>query len=106
MSDLTDTYRQVCKQRDAAYEGIIDACLHVVLLANILRTSPQIVQIVGIPNAIGISSACGSFNGSQWPTASAIINALADYHGPIGAVRTAWMHVPRQGSAQGVRPHP
>jgi hypothetical protein len=106
MSYLTDTYREVCKQRDAAYEGIIDACLHVVLLANILRTSPQNVQIVGIPNAIGISSAGVPFNGSQWPTASAINNALADYHAAIGAVRTAWLNVQIHGEQQGLAPPP
>jgi hypothetical protein len=104
MSDLTDTYREACKLRDAAYEAVIDVCLHVVLLANILRTTPQNVQIVGIPNVIGISSAGVSFNGSQWPTASAINNALADYHSAVGAVRTAWTNVQIHGEQQGLAP--
>ena len=111
MSDVTDAYRtdayrDACKRRDAAYEAIIDACLHVVLLANILRTSPQNVQIVGIPNAIGISSAGVSFNGSQWPTASAINYALAAYHEAVGSVRTAWTNVQIHGEQQGLAAPP
>jgi len=80
--------------------------LHVVLLANILRTTPQNVQIVGTPNAIGIAFAGVSFNGSQWPTASAINNALADYHAAVSAVRTAWTNVQIHGEQQGLAPPP
>ena len=106
MSDITDAYRDACKGRDDAYEAVINVCLHVVLLANILRTTPQNVQIVDIPNATGIASAGLSFNGSQWPTASAINNALADYHAAATAVRSAWTNVQIHGEQQGLATPP
>ena len=102
MSDITDGYRDACKRRDNAYEAVINVCMHVVLLANILRTTPQNVQIVGISNAIGISSAGLSFDGTQWPTAIAINNALADYHAAVSTVRTAWTNAQIHGEQQGL----
>jgi hypothetical protein len=106
MSNVVDVYREACKQRDAAYETVIDVCVHVVLLANILRTEPENVQIVQIPQAIGIPNAGLSFDGLRWPTAIAINNALAEYHIAVRAVRIAWTNVCGRGEDQGLAPPP
>jgi len=106
MSDITDVYRVACKRRDDAYESVINVCLHVVLLANILRSAPGNVQIVGISPAIGIAKAGLSFNGSQWPTAVAINNALAEFHAAASAVQTAWLNVQIRGEQQGLAAPP
>jgi hypothetical protein len=106
MTDITDRYLEVCKQKDVAYEAVINVCQHVVLLANILRSTPENVQIAQIPGAIGIANAGLSFDGSHWPTATAINNALADYHTAISAVRTAWINVQARGEQQGLQPPP
>jgi hypothetical protein len=106
MSNVTDKYRDACKRRDAAYEDVIAVCEHVVLLANRLRFSPENVQIVGISPAIGITSAGLSFNGTEWPTAAAINNALAEYHAAVSEVRTAWTNVQIHGEHQGLAAPP
>jgi hypothetical protein len=59
---------------------------------------------VQIPQAVGIAKADLSFNGSQWPTAIAINNALAEYHAAIGAVQTAWLNVQIRGEHHGLVP--
>jgi hypothetical protein len=84
----------------------MEVCVPVILLANILRSEPGNVQIVQIPHAVGIASANRSFNGSGWPTAISINNALAEYHASIGAVKTAWMNVQIQGEQQGLAAPP
>ena len=106
MSDLVETYRTACKARDAKLESVITACQHVILLSDLLRARPQEIQIVGIPQQVGISSAKVNFNGSNWPTASQINNALAEYHQALGAVRVAWLNVQVHGQEQGLAAPP
>jgi hypothetical protein len=64
------------------------------------------VQIVGIPHALGVVSAGLSFNGSQWPAASTINNALAGYHTAVSATQTAWLNVQIHGEQQGLAAPP
>jgi len=106
MSEVTDAYLNACKRRDEAYESVINVCGHVVLLANILRSNPGNVQIGGISGALGIINAGLSFDGSQWPTATAINNSLAEFHQAVSAVKTAWMNVQLRNVQQGLSPPP
>lgn len=106
MSEFTDAYLAACKHRDEAHEAVISVCLHVVLLAKILRETPGNVMIVDIPGALGIARAGLSFNGSQWPTATAINNALAQYHQALGAVQAAWTNVRLRNEERGLAPPP
>jgi hypothetical protein len=104
MSERTDAYRAACQQRDEALEEVVNTCLPVVLLARILQSTPGRVQIVQIPQAIGIAKAEFNFDGSQWPAAVAINNALAKYHAAIGEAQTAWMNVQIAGEHHGLQP--
>jgi hypothetical protein len=106
MSDRTDAYQTACKNRDAALEAVINACLPVVMLADILRSSPDKVQIVQIPQARGIIKAEVSFNGTGWPTATIINNALAEYHDALGELQAAWTNVRIVNEHHGLQPPP
>jgi hypothetical protein len=106
MSDRIGSYRTACKRKDEALEAAINVCLPVVLLADILRKSPDRVQIVQIPQARGIIEAKVNFDGSRWPTAAAINDALAEYHDALAEVRVAWTNVQIGGDAQGLQPPP
>jgi hypothetical protein len=106
MSDRTEAYQAACKRRDAALEELVNACFPVVMLADILRASPDRVQIVQIRQARGIIKAEVSFDGSQWPTAVSINNALAEYHEALGEVQVAWLNVQIGGDSQGLQPPP
>jgi hypothetical protein len=106
MSDITERYLEASRQHDAAYEAAVNVCQHIVLLSDILRRTPGKVQIVQIPNQLGIAAAEVDFDGSNWPTATAVNNALADYHAAVRAVKTAWINVQGHGQHQGLQPPP
>jgi hypothetical protein len=106
MSEVTDAYRDACLRQATAYETVIHVCQHVVLLADVLRKAPQTVQIVGVPQALGIARAEVDFNGAEWPTATAINNALADFHAAVSAVRVAWTNVRVRGEEHGLAAPP
>jgi hypothetical protein len=106
MSDRTDAYRETCLRRDAALEKVIDACLPIVILGGILSSAPQSVQIVQIPQALGIVASMVSFNGANWPTATAINNALAEYHTILGELRASWTNVQIANEHHGLQPPP
>ena len=104
MTEATDAYREACKRRDDAFDAVVHACLPVIVLAQSLQSYPHRVHVTGIPQSVGVAEADLAFDGTQWPTATAIHNALAAYHTALSETQTAWVNVQIRAEAHGLRP--
>jgi hypothetical protein len=91
--EVTDAYREACKRSDEAFDAVVHACLPVIVLAQSLQSYPQRVHVTGISQPVGIAQADLAFDGTQWPTATAIHKAFAAYHAALSETQTASLNV-------------
>ena len=104
VDDTQGKYMSAVAEQKEAYDRLITACEHIVLLADMLQTEPNNIEITGIVNALGIPKAAISFNAINWPNPATINNALSEYHSAISKINTAWTNVMFRNLEAGLQP--